>query len=327
VKSLAKSLVKSSLLVTALLLAACDPTAHWSVQEPDLNRVVLSVSALAPNDAYAVGGALSSGGDGLFLHYDGTTWHPIPVATQATLWWVFARVPNDVYLVGELGTIFHWDGQALSPMVSGTDRTLYGVWGASADDLWAVGGKPGTDGVILHKDPTGWTVQPTPVPFVAFFKVWGTSSSDVFVCGEGGTILHFDGHTWTSQPTGEPASTTLFTVAGRSPTDVYAVGGFGHPVALHYDGTTWSPLSDPALAQASSLAGVSVDPDGSVILVGASGTRLRGHPGSLLDETDFAPRDDLHATAFTHHEIFAVGGNYVSPPGSPRHGVIAHFGK
>jgi photosystem II stability/assembly factor-like uncharacterized protein len=252
---------------------------------------------------------------------------PWPPLVGPPLVQVFALSPTDVYTVGEQGSIWHYDGTTITPMPSGTDRTLYGVWGTSANDLWAVGGKPGTDGVLLHKDATGWTVQPSPVPFVAFFKVWGTSSSDVFVCGEGGTILHFDGQTWTPQPTGEPPSTTLFTVAGRSPTDVYAVGGFGHPVALHYDGTTWSPLSDPALSQASSLAGVSVDTDGSVILVGASGTRLRGHPGSLLDDTDFAPRDDLHATAFIHGQIFAVGGNYVSPPGSPRHGVIAHFGK
>ena len=315
------------LLLTMLLsVAACGDTAGWTVPFPDLDRVLLSVDARASNEVYAVGGALSSGGDALFLHYDGSVWHSIPVNTQATLWWVFALSPTDVYTVGEQGSIWHYDGTTMTPMTSGTDRTLYGVWGTSDDDLWAVGGKPGSDGVLLHKDTSGWTVQPAPVPFAAYFKVWGTSSSDVFVCGEGGTVIHFDGHTWTSQPTGEPASTTLFTVAGRSPTDVYAVGGFGHPVALHYDGTAWSPVSDPTLGTASSLAGVAVDTDGTVVMVGASGTRLRGHPGSLTDDTDFPPRDDLHAAAILHGEIFTVGGNYISPPGSARHGVLAHFG-
>jgi hypothetical protein len=297
------------------------------VPQPALDRVPLSVWQAAPNDLVAAGGALGSGGDGLLIHYDGASWTQIPTGTQATSWWVFGLSARDVYLVGEMGTILHYDGATVTSMTSGTDRTLYGIWGASANDLWAVGGRPGQDGVLLHKDANGWQVQASPVPFVAYFKVWGSASNDVFVCGEAGTIMHFDGTGWTQQPTGLGVTTTLFTVAGRGPNDVFAVGGAANAVALHYDGHAWTPLPDALLASADRLAGVSEDTDGSVILVGAGGTKLRGKPGALIDDSAELPRDDLHAAWFQNGEIFTVGGNYLAPAGAARHGVVGRYGR
>ena len=308
------------------LLAGCAPP-HWSVPVDGLDRVPLSIWAAGPRDLYAVGGALGSGGDALFLHDDGATWAPIPVQSQATLWWVFGLSGTDVYSVGEQGTILHWDGSALTQLASPTTRTLYGIWGTSDDDLWAVGGEPGSDGVLLHKDASGWTEQPVGVAGVALFKVWGSGASDVFVCGEGGTILHFDGTSWIKQPTGLSITTTLFTISGRAPDDVYAVGGFGKGVALHYDGQAWSPLVDPVVGSAGSLSGVSIGSDGTLLLVGASGTRLFGTPGMLVDDSADPPRDDLHAALVIGDEAYAVGGNYLAPPPAARHGIIAHYGQ
>src|SRR5437773_521857 len=81
------------------------------------------------------------------------------------------------------------------------------------------------DGVILRRDASGWRVIASPTATGAYFKVWGSSANDVFICGQGGTILHWDGAALTPQPTGLAANVTLFTVHGRAPNDVYAVGG------------------------------------------------------------------------------------------------------
>ena len=54
---------------------------------------------------------------------------------------------NDVYAVGNSGTILHYDGSSWSAMSSGTTNILYGVWGSSNNDVYAVGGV----GTILRR--------------------------------------------------------------------------------------------------------------------------------------------------------------------------------
>ena len=312
-------------LAGAMVLAGCGGD-QWSLSASDLDRVPLSAWAAAPNDVWAVGGALGSGGDALLTHFDGSSWKQTPTGTDATLWWIHGFSSKDLWMVGEQGTIFHWDGSALTASASGTDRTLYGVWGASDSDLWAVGGHPGQDGVILHYDGSSWSSVTVPVQFVTYFKVWGHAADDVFACGEGGTIVHWDGSAWSKMDSGLPPSTTLFTVFGRAHDDVYSVGGLGLGVVLHFDGAGWSKLSDPVLNEIGGLAGVSVASDGTVLIVGGGGTKLRGKPGALVDESTEVPHDDLHAAFFTGETAFVVGGTYLAPAGAARHGVIGRYG-
>ena len=54
--------------------------------------------------------------------------------------------PNDVWAVGDNGTIVHWDGQVWLTFPSGTKQRLLAVWGSGAHDVWAVG----YDSTILH---------------------------------------------------------------------------------------------------------------------------------------------------------------------------------
>jgi photosystem II stability/assembly factor-like uncharacterized protein len=201
------------------------------------------------------------------------------------------------------------------------------VWGVSDDDLWAVGGHPDLDGVILHKDAAGWRVVPSPTTTAAYFKVWGAASNDIFICGQGGTILHYDGNGWTAQPTGLDQTVTLFTVAGSSGKDVWTVGGTGVALALHYDGASWTPVNDSVLNDHGGLAGVAVDHDGTALLVGSNGAKLRGRVGALVDETELDRiTTDLHAVAFRDGEAFVVGGNYLASCGRMCQGVIGHYG-
>src|SRR5205823_4835591 len=88
------------LAAAALTGAACGGGARWSVPLGDLDRVPLGVWGLGPREVFAVGGALGSGGAALLLHFDGAAWTSIPVATDATLWWVFALSPTEVWAVG-----------------------------------------------------------------------------------------------------------------------------------------------------------------------------------------------------------------------------------
>jgi trimeric autotransporter adhesin len=310
--------------LVALALGGC--SAEWSLPLAALDRVPLSVTQPGPATVIAVGGALGSTGDGLFMTYDGADWHLVSTGTTATLWWVHAATLSTAWAVGERGTVFKWNGSALAPVATPATQTLFGTWGLGDDDLWIVGGTPDLSGVILHRDAAGWHDLTPAGTSAAFFKVWGASTSDVFICGQNAAMLHWDGHALTAQAPPVPATTTLFTVAGSSGHDVYAVGGLDTAVAVHYDGAKWSNVADHALANAQGLTGVSVDTDGSVVFVGGQGAKFRGKPGALVDDSSFVTHEDLHGASLRDGEIFAVGGNYNAPAGVTRDGVVAHYG-
>src|SRR5689334_23287934 len=105
------------------------------------------------------------------------------------------------------------------------------------DDAWAVGGTPdsGTgkpNDIVLRWDGASWTQDTLPgAPLgVTLFKVWGTSSDDLYVVGEQGTIWHRTAGAWTFEGDAALTQSRLFTVHGCGKDDVFAVGG---PTVLH----------------------------------------------------------------------------------------------
>jgi hypothetical protein len=123
-------------------------------------------------------------------------------------------------------------------------------------------------------------------------------------------------------------TTTLLTVAGRSPTDVYAVGG-PPTTLLHYDGTQWSKVEGPE--SVSGLTGVSAAADGTVYVVGLAGTRWRmtKEQTAFASESDQPPRKDFHAVwAGGAGSAWAVGGDFTvaGSPGVAKKGVVAYLG-
>ena len=72
---------------------------------------------------------------------------PDATGTTQSLNGVWGTSPEDVWVVGDHGTILHWDGKAWTsdPSVT-TSSDLYAVWGSGAGDVWAVGRD-----VILHR--------------------------------------------------------------------------------------------------------------------------------------------------------------------------------
>jgi photosystem II stability/assembly factor-like uncharacterized protein len=309
----------------ALVAAGCTPPPHWSLPLASLDRVALSVYQTTAGETWVVGGALGSGGGALAMRYDGKRWNRYDVGTDATLWWVTEVGPSRTFAVGERGTVLALPSP--TPVPTPTTATLYGVWGSEQGNVWIVGGEPDLSGVILRGSGDGTWSDLTPAGSSgAFFKVWGSSDSDVWICGQGGALLHWDGSTPAPVDSGLGRNVPLFTVAGRDQRDVYAVGGTGNAVVLHYDGSAWMRLGDAILADLPGLNGVAVDSDGTAILVGSGGTKLRGRPGAFVDETAAATRQDLHAASIAAGKIFAVGGNYLSPAPTPRQGVVAHYG-
>jgi hypothetical protein len=117
-------------IVTGTLIEHWDGT-RWTVvtsPSPRIQPTLEGISAVSPNDIWAVGGRTKNNGacSSLIIHWDGTRW--TQVATP--------------------------DGSCLSD-----------VHAVSANDVWAVGGGPlgYNGGTIMHFDGSAWIIVPDPV--------------------------------------------------------------------------------------------------------------------------------------------------------------------
>jgi hypothetical protein len=159
---------------------------------------------------------------------------------------------------------------------------LYAVDATSTSDAWAVGGYAtgqsgggnSNDGphstLAQHWNGTSWTTVSTPNPGVSSRNLYGVkafSPSNAWAVGyyyetinptalTETMILHWNGTAWTQVSSPSPANygNSLRGVSGSSPTDVWAVGSFTnrgestgatHPLAVHWNGTSWSQVPVP----------------------------------------------------------------------------------
>ncbi len=225
-------------------------TLHWNsrawerVPVPDVVNVgdnsvngLYGVAAIAPNDVWAVGYAvsLSTPYQTVTLHWNGSVWQVVP-----------------------------------SPNLTrpGSYNALNAVVAISSNDVWAVGGAPvdlGVDGraLLMHWDGSAWQLFPEPPEVVNWyttsrFGVAARASNDVWAVGQF-SAWHWNGSTWTV-PSGFSGQNLLGTSAnggalwsaGTNPGYYTSEGGYipASPNALFFDGTTWqttSPVRDASV--------------------------------------------------------------------------------
>lgn len=91
---------------------------------------------------------------------------------------------NDVWAVGEKGTLLRYDGETWTEMSSGTSHSLNALWGSDYDNVFAVG----DTGIALHYDGDKWNGMNSGT-LRDLYAVRGVGLSDVFAVGESGTVL------------------------------------------------------------------------------------------------------------------------------------------
>jgi hypothetical protein len=305
----------------------------WSVVLDDktLKGVVLSVWGADPSHVFVAGGPLgNSGYSTVAMRWDGASWKDLSPGGTETFWWVSGTSVNDVWFVGEKGRLAHFDGSGFKEMASGVTATLWGVFALGPNDVWSVGGTPdsGTNApndIVLHYDGSAWKQEMLPgKPLgVSLFKVWGTSSDDLYVVGELGTIWHRTAAGWTFEGGNPPlVKSRLFTVSGCAADDVFAVGGSS---VIHRDASGWSKVT---IDLGNQVNGVACGPKGSAVIVGFGGLKQRLSGGQWIDEFDKEPYSDLHAAwADGQGAFWAVGGDFLTPakPDTLRKGVVARY--
>jgi VCBS repeat protein len=197
----------------------------------------LSGVSMIPHAGWAVGYAVGTGGklQPLALRWDGTQWSlasPATFTSDALLTGVDTLADGSAWSVGFQtaadGTrrtlIEHASGGTWTPVASpndgssATDNSLVAIGGTQATGLWAVGWRESPSGLqplVLRYD----TTRPSPT--------W------VSVTGAGGV------------PAPGVIDTVLTGIDVQSASDVWAVGYYfdgsaDRPLALHWDGSTWS---------------------------------------------------------------------------------------
>ena len=157
---------------------------------------------------------------------------------------------NDMYSVGDGGTILHFDGTQWTKMQSGTTKDLHSIWGTSSHDIWASGtsSSKGTT-ILLHYDGTSWLEDPISVSkggnaTGGFDYVWACDSSGHHFVTTCGALLDrkTDNGAWRSDSGSLPnrlsdGSFIGIGVRGNTPNDLIVAGSWGF--IAHWNGRSW----------------------------------------------------------------------------------------
>lgn len=236
-----------------------------------MRNFLLSVTALATNDIWAVGYHREETVETLSvltLHWDGNEWSMVASPIVGVLNGVSGVAADDVWAVGTTDDVnlnggtpltltIHWDGQSWqvvpSPNFDPDDDVLYAVTAIASDDVWAAGHYGFYQRLLLeHWDGTEWSMVFVAEPWKyndVFYAIDALASDDIWTVGKcchdpQRTIsYHWDGTDWTRIFT--PANwdySLLLGVTAVSHDNVWAVGmelGGGKPL-FHWNGTSWS---------------------------------------------------------------------------------------
>ncbi len=187
---------------------------EWrKLDQPHTEKHLLSVWGSDSSDVFVAGTSIT-GDDGSIFHYDGMKWSE--TQTEEGIFGIWGRSYDDVYAVGEKGTLLHFDGTAWIEL-SHSGNAWVDVWGSDSGQVYIVGGS----GTLVRYDEASTTFEDMVAEKTAeFFAVWGTSSQDVFAAGSAGTILHYDGNdqnVWHVQHTGVESELTGIVEDHRHP--------------------------------------------------------------------------------------------------------------
>ncbi len=221
---------------------------------------------------------------------------------------VAGSAPDNVFIVGDQGTILHWDGMALVPEASGTLANLRGVAVIDQTLVYAVG----EQGTLLRRDNGVWLLD-VPVSTAALNAVDGTSTYAVAV-GEQSTILSYSEGTW--GPIADAPANNYYDVSFASD-GCHVVGGQGIVVRVDWAKRTvvsTLPISNAKLAYPKTVAGAM--PYGSASLfVGVDGGFFSWANGSATRKATL-PQKFLRAISVVDGTAWIVGheGFVVSGP-------------
>jgi hypothetical protein len=223
---------------------------HWNGQKWELKKISVlfrgniitppleGVFAFSGNDIWFVGS--------LPIHGDGNNWTMYDLRTTVnpnlSLSKAWGISSNNIYFVGNNGSIAHWDGSSWKKIESGTTTNINDIWGIMNNGLSTVFCtvssmfNPPQDKKILkvtanHKvDSISWEMDRH------VYGCWTRDKNILYVCGVGVFVNKFG--IW--EQINLPAIATN-SIRGNNINDIIAVGSLG--TIYHYNGVDWQVMS------------------------------------------------------------------------------------
>lgn len=249
-------------------------------------------------DAASANDVFAVGDGGTIVRRQNGTWTKLTSNTTANLRGIWVASSTDAFAAGGDGTIVRWNGTTWSAVPNAPDIDYTGVWGAAADDVWFVG----TGGSAYHWNGSSFTlsiVTGTPV------SISGSASNNVWVAAESGKVSRYT-TSWQLCGGAAPCAVTpnsFFAVGVRAADDVWAsLPGMG---TMRWNGSTWTTHSTAATLFAAIYA------PGASNAWGAGGTKVGHWDGSAWTVTTPVANltSSLYGIGGTGPHAWAVGDN------------------
>ena len=262
----------------------------------------ISMSSDTQKDLNGVWGAESDevfavGNLGTITYFDGSNWDDMKSGTTNDLNGIWGDDDDDVHAVGNSGTILHYDGSDWSAESSGAANDLNGIWGSDDDDVYAVG----SAGTILHYDGSDWSALSS-VTANDLNGIWGNDNDNIYAVGNSGTILHYDGADWSTVSSG--TTSDLQCIWGAYDADIFAAGNSG--TVVYYDGSDWNLMDSDTT---SDLYGIWGADDSNIFVAGESGA-IEYYDGSGFEAMNRNTNNKLQAVwGFSSIDVFTAGNS------------------
>jgi hypothetical protein len=246
-----------------------DEPLRWATTQTHRQPATLNDVASGSGGTWAVGGdQIDDFADQrpLAMRWDGKAWKATaqPVKTNATLESVAVGTAKNVWAVGEDRTdpekskplAMHWNGttwRVVKPPAVPTG-SFDDVVIAPDKSVWVAGwaSVAGTERAVVYRYAGGkWHPLYTGLENSINGNVLAVLSSDNAWLGLNAGLAHFDGKRWTLVKDVPVDGSQIPTgIAAAGPKNIWLVGvqyaaGIA-PLALHYNGTKWTPVAVPA---------------------------------------------------------------------------------
>jgi hypothetical protein len=334
--------------------------AHWTRERVPAACIasMLHTAASSDQSAWAFGISALEGTPFVTLVFrrEEQGWQQVTAPCIGRVNRAIAVSDDDVWAVGD-GESLHWDGGCWRHVptadLPGARAQLFGLAQFGTADVWAAGYVPrrdhsGSRGTVQLWDGTAWTDQP--LPSVArgwsLAGIGGVSADDLWAVGRGqpghAVALHWNGQEWHQLPVPAPESGTvkLCDVAALASDDVWAAGyrtapdGGAHNrhlLALHWDGSAWSPSELPAgpgqiwqlVKQNTAIWAIGYAPDSTPIVAKLSGS------GWELQASPAPPPGAQHSSLYggailPYGNLLVVGATVASPDSTQPFAAVRH---